>query len=148
MATVSFKMRAFDEGELALIDGNVRSLDLSSCSLNELPCAVRGLAVSLEVLNVTWNQLSNLPEWFGELHALKYFDCSFDRLESFRSAGNLFAATSCTRLVVDLKRPNRPSPLHVTSVVPDISIYRYIDNSISRYIFCLARLAAGFKLAV
>ena len=45
-------------------------------------------------------------------------------------------------------RPNRPSPLHVTSVVPDISIYRYIDNSISRYIFCLARLAAGFKLAV
>ena len=82
MATVSFKMRAFDEGELALIDGNVRSLDLSSCSLNELPCAVRGLAVSLEVLNVTWNQLSNLPEWFGELHALKYFDCSFNRLES------------------------------------------------------------------
>ena len=74
-------MRAFDETELIQNGGDIRVLDLSSCSLNELPFSVRALASSLEILNVTWNQLRSLPEWLGELQMLTYLDCSFNQLE-------------------------------------------------------------------
>jgi leucine-rich repeat protein SHOC2 len=81
MSTISFKMRVFDEGELQKSGQEVRTLDVSSCSLNELPLPVRSLALSLEILNITWNQLRQLPQWLGELQLLTCFDCSFNQLE-------------------------------------------------------------------
>ena len=52
-----------------------RRLDLS-CGLRELPPEVMDLADSLEVLNLSGNQLSSLPHDLARLHSLKIIFCS------------------------------------------------------------------------
>lgn len=81
---LSFQYRSFDESELDEHKrrGVLRGLDISSCSLMALPDSVRGVASSLEVLDVKWNQIQCLPDWLGEeFSCLKVLDCSFNRLE-------------------------------------------------------------------
>ncbi|MEJ6006930.1 leucine-rich repeat-containing protein kinase family protein [Paucibacter sp. AS339] len=63
-------------GELA---GATR-LDLS-CALTELPPEVFDLADSLEVLNLSGNRLSSLPDELPRLHKLKVLFCSDNRFE-------------------------------------------------------------------
>ncbi|GAA6141894.1 leucine-rich repeat-containing protein kinase family protein [Hydrogenophaga sp. 5NK40-0174] len=46
-------------------------LDLQAAGLSVLPEAVKGLAGSLEVLNLTGNQLSDLPDWLADFEKLK-----------------------------------------------------------------------------
>ncbi len=52
-----------------------RRLDLS-CGLRELPPEVMELADSLEVLNLSGNQLSHLPHALSRMHRLKIIFCS------------------------------------------------------------------------
>lgn len=61
-------------GELA----GIRRLDLS-CGLTELPPEVFDLADSLEVLNLSGNALSSLPDELPRLHKLKVLFCSGNR---------------------------------------------------------------------
>jgi len=58
-------------GELA----GIRRLDLS-CALTELPPEVFDLADSLEVLNLSGNRLTDLPQDLPRLHKLKVLFCS------------------------------------------------------------------------
>lgn len=58
-------------GELA----GTRRLDLA-CGLTELPREVFALADTLEVLNLTGNQLSSLPDDLPRLHRLRVIFCS------------------------------------------------------------------------
>jgi len=55
-------------------------LDLS-CSLTEFPREIFDLADTLEVLNLTGNQLTDLPQDLGRLHRLKILFCSQNRFE-------------------------------------------------------------------
>ena len=58
-------------------------LDLAGLELDELPNEVRGLT-HLESLNLTGNQLSWLPDWFGELSGLRDLDLSNNDFEEFQ----------------------------------------------------------------
>ena len=51
-------------------------LDLDNCGLTEFPREVFDLADSLEVLNLTGNQLSSLPDDLARLHKLRIIFCS------------------------------------------------------------------------
>lgn len=61
-------------GELA----GITRLDLS-CGLTALPEEVRALADTLEVLNLSGNALSDLPDWLASLPKLKILFCSDNR---------------------------------------------------------------------
>ncbi|MEO7101240.1 MAG: protein kinase [Luteolibacter sp.] len=69
-----------------------KRLDLS-CGLTEFPREIFDLADSLEVLNLSGNRLSELPEDFGRLHKLRILFCSeneFTRLPAvIGGCGNL-----------------------------------------------------------
>ena len=52
-----------------------RRLDLS-CGLKAVPAEVFALADTLEVLNLSGNQLSSLPDDLPRLHRLKVIFCS------------------------------------------------------------------------
>ncbi|MEY4763902.1 MAG: hypothetical protein RI907_575 [Pseudomonadota bacterium] len=52
-----------------------RRLDLA-CGLTEVPPEVLGLADTLEVLNLTGNALSQLPDWLPQLRRLQVIFCS------------------------------------------------------------------------
>lgn len=62
------------EGKLA----GAKRLDLS-CGLTEFPREIFALADSLEVLNLTGNQLSSLPDDLGRLKKLRILFCSENR---------------------------------------------------------------------
>lgn len=51
-------------------------LDLRGCSLHELPAEVLALADTLEVLDLSGNQLQALPDTFAALHKLRVLFCS------------------------------------------------------------------------
>ena len=51
------------------------------CDLEDFPEEIFQLADSLEVLNLTGNQLRDLPKDLGRLHKLKIFFCSENRFE-------------------------------------------------------------------
>lgn len=66
------RLSALREGRLA---GATR-LDLTGCSLAEFPREIFGLADSLEVLDLSRNALTALPDDFGRLHRLRVLFCS------------------------------------------------------------------------
>jgi hypothetical protein len=69
-------LESLRSGQLA----GIRQLDLS-CGLTAVPDEVRSLAPSLEVLNLTGNQLNTLPAWLAELGQLKVLFCSNNLFE-------------------------------------------------------------------
>ncbi|WP_035851638.1 leucine-rich repeat-containing protein kinase family protein [Deefgea rivuli] len=58
-------------GELA----GIKRLDLS-CGLTEFPCEIFALADSLEILNLSGNRLSSLPDDLWRLHQMQIIFCS------------------------------------------------------------------------
>jgi hypothetical protein len=54
-------------------------LDLRGCGLQELPAEIQRLAASLEVLDVSSNALSQLPDWLAELPRLRIVFASSNR---------------------------------------------------------------------
>lgn len=69
---MSYEM--LDQLRAGVLSGAVR-LDLSA-GLREVPEEVRSLAGSLEILNLSGNALSDLPEWLAELPKLRVLFCS------------------------------------------------------------------------
>ncbi|MDD5471347.1 MAG: leucine-rich repeat domain-containing protein, partial [Sideroxydans sp.] len=67
-------LEALHAGELA----GVKRLDLS-CGLTEFPRAIFELADSLEILNLSGNALSELPDDLPRLHRLRVIFCSDNR---------------------------------------------------------------------
>ncbi|MBU1215203.1 MAG: leucine-rich repeat-containing serine/threonine-protein kinase [Gammaproteobacteria bacterium] len=67
-------LEALHAGELA----GVKRLDLS-CGLTEFPRAIFELADSLEILNLSGNALSELPDDLPRLHKLRIIFCSDNR---------------------------------------------------------------------
>lgn len=65
-------LEALRRGELA----GTRRLDLNGAGLTALPAEVFGLADTLEVLNLSDNQLAQLPADLPRLHRLKVLFCS------------------------------------------------------------------------
>ncbi|MEZ0276516.1 MAG: leucine-rich repeat domain-containing protein, partial [Roseimicrobium sp.] len=68
-----------------LRSGNLRGatrLDLS-CGLTEVPSEVFDLADSLEILNLTGNALSSLPDDLPRLRKLRILFCSSNAFTSF-----------------------------------------------------------------
>ena len=63
-----------DQLRAGALSGVVR-LDLSA-GLREVPEEVRSLAGSLEILNLSGNELSDLPDWLAELPKLRVLFCS------------------------------------------------------------------------
>ena len=61
-------------------------LDLSGCGLHELPAEVFGLADSLEVLDLTNNALSALPDALPRLHKLRIIFASGNRFTALPEA--------------------------------------------------------------
>ena len=68
------RFEQLQRGELA----GITRLDLS-CGLREFPEAIFSLADSLEVLNLSGNQLSSLPADLPRLHKLRVLFCSDNR---------------------------------------------------------------------
>ena len=64
-------LQQLERGELA----GITRLDLSA-GLREVPEAILGLADSLEVLNLSGNQLRSLPAWLPRLRKLRILFCS------------------------------------------------------------------------
>lgn len=72
-------LQALRGGALA----GARELRLGGCGLTEFPPEIFGLAETLEVLDLGFNALTNLPDDLGRLHRLRVLFCSgnqFDRL--------------------------------------------------------------------
>jgi len=69
---MSDQVAALREGRLA----GARRLDLVDCGLTQLPREIFALADSLEVLDLSRNRLTALPDDFDRLHRLKVLFCS------------------------------------------------------------------------
>jgi hypothetical protein len=69
---MSDRLAALREGRLA----GARRLDLVGCGLTEFPREAFALADSLEVLDLSRNQLTSLPDDLDRLHRLKVLFCS------------------------------------------------------------------------
>lgn len=74
-------MQLLDSLRRGELTGTLR-LDLNDAGLTELPSEVLSLADSLEVLNVSGNQITNLPDWLGRMTRLKVVFASFNPVQT------------------------------------------------------------------
>ncbi len=68
-------LSALRAGELA----GIERLDLASCGLTHFPEEIFDLADTLEILNLSGNALTSLPDDFTKLHKLRVIFCSDNR---------------------------------------------------------------------
>ena len=117
-----------------------RRLDLA-CGLRSLPPEVFDLADTLEVLNLSGNQLSSLPHDLGRLHRLKIIFCSdnaFTRLPEVLGA--------CPALEVVGFKANRITEVPGAALPPRLRWLILTDNAIDRLPAELGRRPALQKL--
>lgn len=66
----------------AALHAGAHRLDLRNCNLTELPAAIYQLADTLEILDLSDNALTALPDDLHRLHKLRILFCSNNRFES------------------------------------------------------------------
>ncbi|MBT9492158.1 MAG: protein kinase [Paucibacter sp.] len=109
-------------GELA----GITRLDLS-CGLTELPPEVFDLADSLEVLNLSGNALSSLPDDLARLHKLKVLFCSGNRFTRVPEV-----VGSCAALSMVGFKSNQLSELPAAALPARLRWLILTDNQLSR----------------
>lgn len=117
------------ENLLALRRGalvGARRLDLS-CDLTELPREVFDLADTLEVLNLTGNRLSTLPDDLPRLHRLRVIFCSDNR---FTTLPPVLGA--CGQLEMIGFKANRIEHVPAEALPPRLRWLILTDNAVER----------------
>ncbi|RYD22328.1 MAG: protein kinase [Verrucomicrobiaceae bacterium] len=109
-------------GELA----GARRLDLS-CGLTEFPREILDLAETLEILNLSGNQLCGLPEDFGKLHKLRIFFCSDNAFTHLPAA-----LGSCPQLEMIGFKANRIKTIDPAAFPPRLRWLILTDNCIRK----------------
>jgi len=104
--------------------GDVRRLDLS-CGLTEFPPEIFALADSLEVLNLSGNQLDSLPSDLHRLHRLKVVFCSDNRFTELPPS-----LGSCRSLEIIGFKANRIQKVAAASLPPNLRWLILTDNCI------------------
>lgn len=116
-------MHTLDDLKAGRLAGTVR-LDLA-CGLERFPEEIFELADSLEVLNLTGNALTGLPDDLGRLHRLKVLFCSENRLTELpRGIGG------CARLQVVGVKSNRISQVPAEALPPRLRSLVLTDNQL------------------
>ena len=96
-----------------------------SCGLTEFPREIFALADTLEVLDLSGNALSTLPEDLGRLHRLRVLFCSNNRFAELpRSVGQ------CARLDIVGFKANRIRTVPVEALPPALRWLILTDNEI------------------
>lgn len=103
----------------------VRRLDLS-CGLQSVPPEVLDLADSLEVLNLSGNQLTTLPHDLARLHRLKVIFCSDN---AFTQLPEVLGA--CPALQMVGFKANRIATVPGASLPPSLRWLTLTDNAIT-----------------
>lgn len=104
--------------------GNIRRLDLS-CGLTEFPAEIFSLADSLEVLNLSDNQLDSLPSDLYRLHRLQVIFCSNNRFTELP-----MALGGCTQLEVVGFKANQIETVNPAALPPRLRWLILTDNRI------------------
>ncbi|MFM2397777.1 MAG: hypothetical protein RLZZ144_1027 [Pseudomonadota bacterium] len=117
-------MKSLEQLRAGKLTGS-RRLNLS-CHLKEFPREIFELADTLEILDLSHNQLSELPADFPRLHQLKILFCS----------DNLFASLpavlgQCPQLTMIGFRANQISLVPASSLPPDLRWLVLTDNRIT-----------------
>ena len=107
-------------GELA----GTRRLDLA-CGLTELPREIFALADTLEVLNLTGNQLSSLPDDLPRLHRLRVIFCSDNAFTTLPPV-----LGSCGQLEMVGFKANRIDQVPAESLPPRLRWLILTDNAV------------------
>lgn len=104
--------------------GGIRRLDLS-CGLTEFPPEIFSLADSLEILNLSGNQLDRLPADLHRLHRLQVIFCSDNRFTELPAA-----LGSCARLEVVGFKANRIHAVPAAALPPRLRWLILTDNCV------------------
>lgn len=116
-------MHSLDDLRAGRLAGTVR-LDLA-CGLERFPQDIFGLADSLEVLNLTGNALTSLPDDLGRLHKLKVLFCSENRLSELP-----VGIGGCPQLQVVGVKSNRITRVPAAALPPRLRSLVLTDNQL------------------
>jgi hypothetical protein len=113
-------LRLLKEGKLS----GLTRLDLS-CELTEFPREIFNLADSLEILNLTGNRLSSLPDDLGRLHQLRILFCSENEFTHLPAA-----IGGCPSLSMIGFKANRIATIDPAALPPSLRWLTLTDNCI------------------
>jgi hypothetical protein len=102
-----------------------RRLDLS-CGLTEFPVEIFDLADSLEILNLSGNALSALPDDFGRLHKLRIVFCSDNQFVELPAV-----LGQCRQLDMIAFKANRIQRVPAAALTPALRWLILTDNQIT-----------------
>lgn len=118
-------MHSLDDLKAGRLAGTAR-LDLA-CGLEHFPPEIFSLADSLEVLNLTGNALTSLPDDLGRLHKLKVLFCSENRLSELP-----LGIGGCAQLQVVGVKSNRIGRVDAAALPPRLRSLVLTDNQLQR----------------
>ncbi len=121
MTTTTATLAALRSGELK----GITRLDLA-CDLQEFPPEIFELADSLEVLNLSGNALSALPDDLSRLSKLRVIFCSDNRFTQLPEV-----LSSCLQLEMVGFKANRIREVAATAISPGLRWLILTDNQIS-----------------
>jgi hypothetical protein len=120
MTTPPTTLAALRSGQLK----GIKRLDLA-CDLQEFPREIFELADSLEVLNLSGNALSTLPDDLSRLHQLRVLFCSENRFTRLPQV-----LSSCEQLEMVGFKSNRISEVAAGAISPSLRWLILTDNQI------------------
>jgi hypothetical protein len=121
MTTSSATLAALRSGELE----GIRRLDLA-CGLEEFPPEIFELADSLEILNLSGNSLTALPDDLSRLGKLRVLFCSENRFSELPEV-----LSSCAQLEMVGFKANRISEVAAAAIAPGLRWLILTDNQIA-----------------
>jgi len=121
MTTTTATLAALRCGQLH----GIRRLDLA-CDLQEFPREIFALADTLEVLNLSGNALSTLPDDLSRLHQLRVLFCSENRFTQLPEV-----LSSCAQLEMVGFKSNRIREVAAAAISPDLRWLILTDNRIA-----------------
>jgi hypothetical protein len=122
MTTPNATLAALRSGQLK----GIKRLDLS-CDLEEFPEEIYSLADSLEILNLSGNALSTLPDDLSRLSKLRVLFCSANRFTRLPEV-----LSSCAHLEMVGFKSNRIREVPATAISPRLRWLILTDNQITR----------------
>jgi hypothetical protein len=121
MTTATTTLDALRCGQLQ----GIRRLDLA-CDLQEFPREIFALADTLEVLNLSGNALSTLPDDLSRLHKLRVLFCSENRFTQLPEV-----LSSCAQLEMVGFKANRIREVAAAAISPGLRWLILTDNQIA-----------------
>ena len=121
MTTGSATLAALRAGELE----GITRLDLA-CGLEEFPPEIFGLADSLEILNLSGNSLTALPDDLSRLGKLRVLFCSENRFSELPEV-----LSSCAQLEMVGFKANRISEVAAAAIAPGLRWLILTDNQVA-----------------